>query len=644
MYFNSLGIHFLLPILGHLSIQPVYASPILPLEYPPYDYGVDRNTIAKRQSQDFLAVTGVPTGNASNEPIPVRLEIRDLEKDQTMWTLYILGLDMMQYMDQTSPTSWYGIMGIHGRPYLPFDNVEAAADMQDHGYCTHQSILFPTWHRPYLALYEQVLHGLVEQIAGEYPAGPVRDRYMTAAANFRIPYWDWAAAPPTGESILPISVGGSPSINIDGPAGEQTIANPLFSYSFKPLNTNQFPDAPFNKFVETMRYPTSQLASAFSQNNLVAQQLDNNAPSFRSRLYNLFTNYHDYATFSNEAWIPGANPSGWDSIESLHDQIHGLTGSGGHMSYIDYSAFDPIFMLHHAMVDRCFAMWQAINPNSYVVPEPTTMGTFTIPPFQIEDVNTPLTPFHTSDGGFWNSNLARSTTTFGYTYPETNNSYGTDIPSKVIAAVNKLYGASSSGLRPNLLSKIVVRGESLNTTFNERTKPSRFGPRMIPRVVASNQYQEWIANILVKKHALSGPFFIHIFLGPFAPEAWKWSFEPNLVGTHSIFDKAGSNMSDCNCSKDLVTGTIPLTDSIAKAVADGKCKSMDQEDVEPYLAQNLQYRISFLNDTEVDNSNVPSLKVSIVSATVQAPTSDEQLPKWGKMKGHFDIGCIGGDK
>lgn len=93
----------------------------------------------------------------------------------------------------------------------------------------------------------------------------------------------------------------------------------------------------------TLRYPTSEYPNATSQNNLVAQQLDNSAASFRDRLYNLFTNYPNYTTFSNEAWIPDNNTEGYDSIESIHDQIHGLTGSGGHMTYIDYSGFDPIF-------------------------------------------------------------------------------------------------------------------------------------------------------------------------------------------------------------------------------------------------------------------------------------------------------------
>ena len=115
---------------------------------------------------------------------------------------------------------------------------------------------------------------------------------------------------------------------------------------------------------ETVRYPTTNDASAVSQNSLVAQQLDNSATAIRGRLYNVLTSYPDYAKFSNEAWIPNPNPNNYDSIESIHDTIHGLVGSGGHMSWITYSGFDPCFMLHHAMIDRVFAMWQIIHPNS----------------------------------------------------------------------------------------------------------------------------------------------------------------------------------------------------------------------------------------------------------------------------------------
>jgi tyrosinase len=53
---------------------------------------------------------------------------------------------------------------------------------------------------------------------------------------------------------------------------------------------------------------------------------------------------------SNEAWIASAGPGSYDSLESVHDQIHGTVGGPnfGDMSIIDVSAFDPIFWLHHA--------------------------------------------------------------------------------------------------------------------------------------------------------------------------------------------------------------------------------------------------------------------------------------------------------
>jgi tyrosinase len=91
---------------------------------------------------------------------------------------------------------------------------------------------------------QQILYNLIQLIAQLYPAGSTRDKYTAAAANFRIPYWDWAAVPPAGQSVFPSSVGGSPYFVVDGPAGTQTIANPLWSYQFKPLNPNDLPDFP----------------------------------------------------------------------------------------------------------------------------------------------------------------------------------------------------------------------------------------------------------------------------------------------------------------------------------------------------------------------------------------------------------------
>jgi tyrosinase len=248
----------------HADLLAIAVSLLLHLTfaYNSYNYGIDKDTILKRQVSSFYADTGIYAGNGPDSSVPLRQEIRQLQKDNLTWTLYILGLDMLQYTDQTEMLSWYQIagisafhfqldiylpidfQGIHGRPYQPFDGVGPTDGNANNGYCTHVSILFPTWHRPYLALYEQVLWGLIQRIALLWTQVEERNQYVTAAANFRIPYWDWAAVPPAGESALPDSVGGSPYVSANGPSGVQIIANPLFSYQFKPLNSSQLPDPP----------------------------------------------------------------------------------------------------------------------------------------------------------------------------------------------------------------------------------------------------------------------------------------------------------------------------------------------------------------------------------------------------------------
>ena len=47
----------------------------------------------------------------------------------------------------------------------------------------------------------------------------------------------------------------------------------------------------------------------------------------------------------------------------LHNAVHGLVG--GHethsMSTLGYSAFDPLFMVHHSSVDRLWKIWQTLQ-------------------------------------------------------------------------------------------------------------------------------------------------------------------------------------------------------------------------------------------------------------------------------------------
>jgi hypothetical protein len=51
------------------------------------------------------------------------------------------------------------------------------------------------------------------------------------------------------------------------------------------------------------------------------------------------------------------------NIEVLHNAVHNAAGGkGSHLSTTEFAAFDPLFWLHHANLDRLFAFWQVLNP------------------------------------------------------------------------------------------------------------------------------------------------------------------------------------------------------------------------------------------------------------------------------------------
>jgi len=96
----------------------------------------------------------------------------------------------------------------------------------------------------------------------------------------------------------------------------------------------------------TLRAPLGgQVSNAVSQDQIIAPILDNSRVSFRDRLYNLFTSYSNFSEFGTDSYAFNTPLRNVDSLESIHGVLHGLTGSDGHMTYLDYSAYDPIFWL-----------------------------------------------------------------------------------------------------------------------------------------------------------------------------------------------------------------------------------------------------------------------------------------------------------
>ena len=129
-----------------------------------------------------------------------------------------------------------------------------------------------------------------------------------------------------------------------------------------------------------------------------------------------------------------------DSLESVHDTIHNTVGNSGpgHMTNAAYSAFDPVFWLLHANIDRMTVLWQALNPDSWVTNNSNPTATFTSDAGAYADEDTPLHPFHRNKAGdFWTSASVRDHTVFEYTYPEL---VGLSADDTLVGRINRLYG------------------------------------------------------------------------------------------------------------------------------------------------------------------------------------------------------------
>ena len=224
-------------------------------------------------------------------------------------------------------------------------------------------------------------------IANSFPTGAQRNRYVAAARTLRAPYLDWAMTPSNGTNAFPAFLV-NPEVSLITPNGSQTVSNPLYSYNFHPVDPGLYYSI-YLQWPQTLRWPSSTAANAATQNDQLISAMNANQPQYQERLFNLFTQYNDFMDMSTEPFLKSAGPLQQDSIESIHDSVHSTVGGPnyGHMSVIDVSAMDPVFWLHHVyvllelqsriqftdkpyrMIDRTFALWQALYPDSYVQPQ-----------------------------------------------------------------------------------------------------------------------------------------------------------------------------------------------------------------------------------------------------------------------------------
>ncbi|EJU01752.1 Di-copper centre-containing protein [Dacryopinax primogenitus] len=390
-------------------------------------------------------VTGMIGEDGSVYP---RLEIRDLIiKHPEQWSLFVRSLLQISNPEyQPKPASFVEIAGIHGMPYQRWagdpDCKTVYRPGTNGGYCRHSSVLFGHWHRLAVMLIEQAVGEVAAKIALADELDPKtlpdqKGRWTQAAKELRFPFWDWLD-PRTPEEGFPrvdgISVFEVPTVMIQTSRGEEEFSNPLRSYDFGETLPASFEDnmALWHRTYRWPRYPGSDWANLTEDYEGLHKCLtgtDHPNQEFKPTSYmrDKFGQLFKLPPTHPEAdW-----PSLWDewadstpqekrldggfclgNFEECHHKIHNDIGGDGHMSTPDQAAFEPLFFIHHSMVDRLVAMWEAVYPDywmgkgwydkegklhSFIGPK----GTLTQEEGTAVDEDTPLSPFKKNETEYW---------------------------------------------------------------------------------------------------------------------------------------------------------------------------------------------------------------------------------------------------
>ncbi|KAF2093543.1 Di-copper centre-containing protein [Rhizodiscina lignyota] len=520
--------------------------------------------------------SAVVTTGASGNGVGVRLEIRTLQQDPASWNIYLLALSSMQNVSQSDLESYYQIARIHGYPSGAYDGVTGvtpSSPSQYEGYCPHRSVYFGTWHRCYVALFEQILQQHALQAANSFPAGAEKDKYVDAATNLRSAYWDWTNSSDGGTAFPTVftdatvevtTVQANKIVNV-------TMPNPLLLYRFHP-NPGKFDESYYDQWATTLRSPTNYNANTQSQESVSRSTIDEYRTSQRDRLYKVLTNNTaSYNVFGNELWCGDSCGADRDNIESIHDNIHVWVGGQnvpGHMTDLGVAAYDATFWLHHTMIDRAFSLWQALHPDEWFEPQTQQVGTFWYNPGTVARSTDELKPFKKdSTGDFWTSDDVRDWTVFNYRYPELPQGYTT---ASVRAAVDKEYGSADDP--PAIAASPVQLPSRIRRSAN----------------TAAQSY-EYFINVRANTYALRESYSIYAFLGEAGPPS-TWITSGNTVGTQAVTMSRMALKGGAPPSV-MVSGVIPLSRAIKRRIASGELKYSTIDDINGYLKKNLSWKV-----------------------------------------------------
>lgn len=327
----------------------------------------------------------------------------------------------------------------------------------------------------------------------------------------------------------------------------------------------------------------------------------------RERTYLLISEQSQYLPYSNQGYNGPLRDGLLDSMEGIHNQVHGLLG--GHMASVPFAAFDPIFWLHHTNMDRLEALWQAIYPQSYVAPQLNRIGTYNRDQNTIENGTTPLYPFHKSENTYHTSQDARYTSNFGYTYPEIRG-----------------FGRSSEALSSEVRTII----EALYNRDRRLPLERRSLPYDVPvyqSELVNSTYQDWFLNIRANRQMIPETYLINFFFGQPPEQCTSWTMAENRAGTQVVF--SGDYVTS-NWAQDM--GQIPLNRQLKTQKQRGKLESFQKHVILGYLKRELQWQVLTASGVEVNACAFNCLKLSIAYRDVYKSNSTDNKYIYGKIK------------
>jgi len=395
-------------------------------------------------------------------------------------------------------------------------------------------------------LYEKLLHEQALQIVNEITDSTVKAKWRTAASKLRLPYWDWALKTPSGEHNMPTSIADD-TLRITYPNNTvKTIPNPLRKYTFHPLIPSDFAEPgeelyyPYDKWTSTLRNPTFPDNDVNARDNKTEMHMifDEQRDSRARGVYRVMSQWQGWNNFSTAAYTNPRSPLQIGDLETQHGPGH-TSFMNGHMGPSAYTAFDPVFWLHHANVDRYYAIWQAVYPTTWMIRDINSQqGTFTLDAINTAtDGNTPLTPFHSDNtGGFWTPNKVRNISQLGYTYPE-------------------------------------LQGNPSNDTIKARIKANWGNTPALPTTFSKRDDGQKTSKDYITLVTLPPGYAVKVTIG---------KTDPTLAG---VFSTKFSQI------KKATTGIVQLGPALAEKARSGKLGETDEESVIAYLKKEFTFTV-----------------------------------------------------